>query len=144
MKNKLTLIIDKAQVDAYNAKYKSEHPRSRNVAIKSPLHPSINQWMILRRIAMNQLKQKYGDFTVFVCERLGVNDLAIADCEIEFRTYYPTNRRHDPDNTVPKFFLDGLVAAGVLVDDSDRCIRKLTLMCALDREAPRSEIEIIY
>lgn len=56
--------------------------------------------------------------------------------------YYPTERRHDVDNTTPKFVLDGLVESGMVVDDDSKHIQKLTLQCGIDKERPRTVLKI--
>lgn len=55
--------------------------------------------------------------------------------------YFPTRARRDPDNYSGKLILDGLTAAGVIVDDSfDRI--ELRLRGDYDKAAPRVEIEV--
>ena len=56
--------------------------------------------------------------------------------------YYPTNRRHDIDNSVPKFILDGLTESGMIIDDDSSHITRLTLECYVDKENPRTELTI--
>jgi len=55
--------------------------------------------------------------------------------------YFPDAIRRDPDNYAGKMILDGLTAGGVIVDDSFNCIR-LVLDGQIDRENPRTEIEV--
>ena len=59
-----------------------------------------------------------------------------------FTTYMPTKRRIDPDNTVPKFILDGFSESGLIIDDDGRHLRSLTLKTDYDKERPRTEINI--
>lgn len=110
--------------------------------IKQPYHESINQWMILRRAAMNALKQRWKDFIKWFVNEQGYANLRIEKCEIRQRVFYPTNRRRDIDNTVPKFVLDGLVESGMVVDDDYKHITKLTLECGVDSACPRTELDI--
>ena len=56
--------------------------------------------------------------------------------------YFKTRVRHDPDNYSGKFILDGLVKAGILQDDSFNNIQ-LILKASVDKEKPRTEINII-
>lgn len=91
---------------------------------------------------MNALKQKWKDFICWFVNEQGYSNLRIEKCEISQKVYYPNNRRHDIDNTVPKFILDGLIESGVIVDDDCRHITKLTLSCDFDKENPRTEIYI--
>lgn len=61
---------------------------------------------------------------------------------MKFMTYYGTNRRHDVDATTPKFLLDGFTESGFIVDDDYLHLKKITLECGVDKENPRTEIEI--
>lgn len=92
---------------------------------------------------MNALKQKWKDFIKWFISERGYANLHIEKCEIYQTIYYQTNRRHDIDNSVPKFILDGLVEGGMIVDDDCRHITKLTLRCEVDAEHPRTELQII-
>ena len=96
--------------------------------------------MIMKRAMMNALKQKWKDFIVWVIEDKGYTNLHIEQCKILFKTYYNSNRRHDPDNSTPKFILDGLCLSGFLIDDSSEVIKKLSLECFSDVGNPRTEI----
>lgn len=55
--------------------------------------------------------------------------------------YFKTRARRDPDNYSGKMIMDGLVNAGVIKDDSFKCI-DLVLKGRHDKENPRTEIEI--
>ena len=59
-----------------------------------------------------------------------------------FTTYYKTNRRHDVDNSVPKFILDGFSESGFINDDDITHLVRLLLQCAVDKDNPRTEIII--
>lgn len=142
MENTITLTIDGSVLEEYNAYYFAEHPRAHKEPIPHPYHESINVWMIMRRPMMNALKQKWKDFICWFVESKGYSNLHIEKCEIYQTVYYPNNRRHDPDNSVPKFILDGLVQSGMLSDDDNKHIEKLTLRCLVDTEYPRTEITL--
>ena len=142
MENTITLTIDKSVLEEYNAYYFAEHPKAHKEPIPHPYHESINVWMIMRRPMMNALKQKWKDFICWFVESKGYSNLHIEKCEIYQTVYYPNNRRHDPDNSVPKFILDGLVQSGMLSDDDNKHIEKLTLRCLVDTEYPRTEITL--
>ena len=111
--------------------------------IGHPYHPSINEWMIMKRPQMNATKQKWKEFVVWFVGQQGYANLRIEKCDIEFRTFYYTNRPHDCDNSVPKFILDGLVDSGMLVNDDNRHVVSLKLECFVDAKRPRTEIDII-
>lgn len=138
----IRLIINNEVLDRYSDYYFSIHTRATKRPIKYPYHESINAWMIMRRPQMNALKQKWKDFICWFVNEQGYSNLRIEKCEISQKVYYPNNRRHDIDNTVPKFILDGLIESGVIVDDDCRHITKLTLSCDFDKENPRTEIYI--
>ena len=64
--------------------------------------------------------------------------------EITFR-WYTKNNKKDPDNVTAgqKFILDGFVAAGLLVNDTRKYIKKLTHeFPEPDKDKPRVEVEI--
>ena len=122
--------------------YFVRHPRAKKKPIKHPYHESINTWMIMKRAEMNALKQKWKDFVVWFIEDQGYSNLHIERCEMTYKCYFATHRRHDNDNTVPKFIQDGLVESGFVEDDDSECITSLTLQCGVDPEHPRTEIRI--
>lgn len=139
----IKLIIDNTVVDKYNKYYFSLHPRAKKKAIEHPYHPSINTWMILPRIQMNALKQKWKEFIVFWIHEIGLENKRLESFEMIFTTYMPTKRRIDCDNTVPKFILDGFSEAGFIVDDDGKHLKSLTLRTGYDKYNPRTEIEVI-
>ena len=61
--------------------------------------------------------------------------------EIHITYYFKDRRRRDPDNYSGKMLLDPLVKEGIIVDDSFNHI-ELRLSASVDRENPRTEIEI--
>lgn len=142
MIEQIKLVIDRDVLNRYTDIYFTQHPRATKPPIKQPYHESINQWMILRRAAMNALKQRWKDFIKWFVSEQGYANLRIEKCEITQSVYYPTNRRHDIDNSVPKFILDGLVESEMVVDDDMKHIKKLTLEGDVDAEHPRTELEI--
>ena len=136
----MKLVIDRAAVSKYTEYYFSVHTKARKEPIKNPYHESINEWMIMPRPMMNALKQKWKSFIVWFIENQGYTNLRIKRCELRFDTYYMTDRRHDTDNSVPKFIIDGLCESGFLEDDDSKHIEQLTLKCHVDAAAPRTEI----
>ena len=138
----IKLTIDNKVLDRYAEHYFEEHPRASVRPIKHPFHESINTWMIMRRAQMNALKQKWKAFIIWFVNEQGYSNLCIDQCEILQVIYYPTNRRHDTDNSTPKFLLDGLVESGMIVDDDSKHLRRLTLECNVDESHPRTELYI--
>ena len=143
MTKTIKLIISNDTLSEYEKHYFSLHPRATKKPIPYPFHESINKWMIMKRPMMNSLKQKWKDLVVWFVNNQGYANLRINKCEIIQTIYYPTNRRHDIDNTVPKFILDGLVDSRMIVDDDSKHITRLTLQCDVDKNNPRTEILII-
>ncbi len=86
----------------------------------------------MNRQRMNALKGKWKDFIVWFIDRQGYANLRITRCELVFTTYFYSNRRHDVDNTCPKFILDGLCQSGFIVDDDSKHVTQLTLRCGVD------------
>lgn len=138
----IKLVIDNNVLEQYEAYYFTIHKKASKRPIAHPYHESINTWMIMKRPMMNALKQKWKDFIVWFVRAQGYANLRIEKCEIEQTVYYPNNRRHDIDNSVPKFVLDGLVESGMIIDDDCKHITKLTLKCETDNEYPRTELII--
>lgn len=135
-------MIDNKVLEKYEKYYFSIHTKAKKKPIANPYHESINVWMIMKRPMMNALKQKWKDFIVWFVDNQGYTNLRIDKCEIVQTVYYPNNRRHDTDNSVPKFILDGLVQSGMIVDDDSSHICKLSLKCKTDIKHPRTELLI--
>jgi Holliday junction resolvase RusA-like endonuclease len=138
----IKLTITNETVDAYCAHYFTQHPRARKRPIEHPYHPSINVWFILPRLQLNALKQKWKDFTVWWLNDIGLANKKIEKCKMRFVSYYPTKRRVDCDNQIPKFILDGMVESGFIVDDDSHHLTSLTIECGYNKENPCTEIYI--
>lgn len=136
------LVIDNSLLDEYNIYYFKNHPRAKKKPIEHPYHPSINKWMILPRIQMNDLKQKWKDFIIWWIKKLGYTNLMLDKVEMTTITYMPTKRRIDVDNTVGKFILDGLTESGFWIDDDSTHLKSLTLKAGYDKDNPRMELYI--
>ena len=136
------MIMDQQLIDEYNQYYFKKYPRAKKPAIEKPRHPLLNTWMILPRIQMNSLKQKWKFFGVWWCKKLGYDGLMLDKFDVEVITYMPTRRRSDCDNTVPKFLLDSFTEAGFIVDDDYKHLQSLTLRMGYDKDNPRTEIII--
>lgn len=126
----------------YEVFYFQIHTKAKKKPIAQPYHESMNTWMIMKRPMMNALKQRWKDFIRWFVNEQGYSNLRIEKCEVRQIIYYPTNRRHDTDNSTPKFILDGLVESGMIIDDDSEHITKLTLECAVDKGYPRTELYI--
>lgn len=138
----LNLVLDQKVLDEYNTYYFKKYPRRSKAPIEHPYHESINKWFVMQRPQMNALKQRWKEFCIWWIENLGLSEKKLDQFEMTFTTYMPTKRRIDPDNTVPKMILDGLVESGFIIDDDGRHLRSLTLKTDYDKERPRTEINI--
>lgn len=138
----ITLVIDGDTLLQYEEYYFSIHKKAKKKPISNPYHESINQWFIMKRPMMNALKGRWKDFIKWFVESQGYASLHIEKCEMKFVTYYQTNRRHDVDNSCPKFIIDGLVEGGFVIDDDMKHITSLTLTCGVDQDRPRTEIYV--
>lgn len=139
----IKLTLDQTVLDKYNKYYFLEHPKAKKVPIEHPYHPSINTWCILPRIQMNALKQKWKDFVKFWMKLERLENRQLDNFDIILTVYFNTKRRHDTDNQVPKFILDGFTESGFIVDDDEKHLHSLTLKTGYDKETPRTEFEII-
>ena len=139
----IKLTLDQAVLDKYNKYYFLEHPKAKKAPIDHPYHPSINTWCILPRIQMNALKQKWKDFVKFWMKLERLENRQLDNFDIVLTVYFNTKRRHDTDNQVPKFILDGFTESGFIIDDDEKHLHSLTLKTGYDKENPRTEIEII-
>ncbi len=92
---------------------------------------------------MNALKQSWKNFIVWYIKESGYENLKLDDVDIIYNIYHPTKRRTDPDNYTPKFIHDGFVESGFLLDDDREHLKSLTIRCHVDKNNPRTEIEII-
>ena len=136
------LVIDQAVVNEYCQEWFKIHPRAKKPPIEKPHHPLLNTWMILPRIQMNALKQKWKDFGMWWIEKLGYKDLKLNKFTMTFITYMPTRRRVDADGTTPKFLLDAFTESGFIIDDDGKHLQSLTLQTGYDKEWPRTEIYV--
>jgi len=62
--------------------------------------------------------------------------------DIKVAVYRGNLRRFDSDNVVDKFYIDGLVQAGVLIDDSYQYVRWAASAIFIDKDNPRVVIEV--
>ena len=138
----IKIVIDNSTLTEYEKYYFKQHPRATKKPIANPYHESINQWMIMKRPMMNALKKRWKEFVCWLIDNQGYSNLRIEKCDIQVKTYYKTNRRHDVDNSVIKFILDGFSESGFIVDDDSKHVKSLLLECFVDKENPRTEIYI--
>jgi Holliday junction resolvase RusA-like endonuclease len=136
------IVSDNGTLDEYLEYYFKKYPRRQKKPIEHPWHPSINEWFILMRPAMNELKQKWKEYIVWLVDKHGYKNLKIDNCEITYKFFMPSLRRADTDNFSPKFVQDGLTMAGVVIDDDYTHVNPLHIELGYDKENPRMEIII--
>ena len=116
--NIITITVDEEELKDYNKYYFHKYPKRRKAPIEKPMHPSINQWMIMKRPQMNDVKQKWKEFIIWLIKKYELQNKKIEKCNITYVLTFPTKLRRDLDNYSMKFLNDGLVESQLLVDDS--------------------------
>lgn len=84
-------------------------------------------------------KKRWADLIALFCTPKPQEPISYARITLAY--YFGDRRRHDPDNYAGKMILDGLVKAGIILDDSFDCIQ-LELNGYYDKNHPRVEISI--
>lgn len=131
----IKIIIDENLLKTYYDNYYFvRYPKRKKKPITKPSFPTLNSWIILSRMAMNNLKQQWKEFGEWIITYYGYNNLNIDDCSISFEHIFKTKKRRDPDNYIPKFFLDAMVSSNMLIDDSLDVIKQLSLRCIYGEE----------
>lgn len=118
--------------------------KNQTLIIKGSL-PSLNEYISAlnrNRYAGNHMKQVNTDLVYFECRSQKLE--AVLEPVIIHYTWYMENKRKDVDNVsfAKKFINDGLVLAGILVDDSQKYVKGFTDTFFIDKNAPRIEISL--
>lgn len=137
-----TIIFDNKAVSDYKEHYFKTYPRRSKFPIKSCIHPSINEWFIMKRVQMNQYKQAWKEFTIWLVKKYEYENLNIEKASVTYKYYFDTKRRQDVDNRICKFVNDGLIETKVFVDDCYAYINPMVLWGGYDKEYSRMEIII--
>jgi Holliday junction resolvase RusA-like endonuclease len=146
MKTKITklqkIIIDENVLKKYKKYYFEKYPGRRTFPLDKPFPPSLNKFIAMRRMAQNNLKQKYKEFAIWLASYYNIANLNIEKAIFKYTFFFPDRRRRDFDNLLlsPKFFNDGFVLAGVLVDDNGERLKLEFLPFEYDKDNPRLEI----
>lgn len=108
--------------------------------IISAIPPSNNRYIGRdKRWEYREVKKQWETLARAVCKPLPEKPIEKAVVTLHY--FFKDKRRRDPDNYSGKMILDGLVKAGVIVDDSFGNI-ELVLSAGVDKEKPRVEITI--
>ena len=84
-------------------------------------------------------KKRWAEMIAWLCRPKPSTPIPKAQVTLDY--YFGDRIRRDPDNYSGKMVLDGLVKAGVILDDSFDCIR-LQLNGHYDKNYPRLEITV--
>ena len=79
--------------------------------------PSLNRWAHLHWLKQRQIKQDWAWLIKAACLAAKVGRPSYRLAGVEITLIFPVVRRRDIDNYAPKMILDGLVNAGVILDD---------------------------
>ena len=77
--NVIKLVIDNDVLARYNEYYFALYPKRKKEPIAHPYHESINTWMIMKRAAMNALKQRWKDFIRWFVDEQGESGMIVDD-----------------------------------------------------------------
>ena len=141
---KYNITIDEKLLNEYYDYYFEEYPRRRVKPIKGIFPPSLNAFTAMKRIQQNNVKQKYKEFSKWMASYYGIANLQMEKIRIDYKFYFGDRRRRDMDNMMitPKFINDGLVDAGVMIDDDGKHLHIGFEPFKYDKEHPRIEMEI--
>lgn len=103
--------------------------------------PSLNEFYRMQPYQQNRVKTECDEAVKLAAKAARIRQVQRA--RFHFKWYEP-NRRRDLDNVAfaKKFIFDGLVKAGVLIDDGPRYVPWFSDEFACDRENPRIRVEI--
>lgn len=142
--NEIKITINNEILEKYYEHYFEIYPKRKKRFIKSPIPPSLNNWMIMPRFQMNNQKQNWKEFGRWLVEYYELENKKIEKCNIIIEYFFNSKRRHDADNYTPKNLFDSFTVSGLLVDDDFDHVESLTIKGNYSKDDPRTEINIIY
>ncbi|RKZ11047.1 hypothetical protein DRQ25_00885 [Candidatus Fermentibacteria bacterium] len=97
------------------------------------------------KFAGSKIKKEETDRVALEAKAARIKPVVNYPVFIQYR-WYSKDRRKDIDNVAfaKKFINDGLVVAGVLKDDSRKCVRGFSDYFFIDKKNPRVEVYIIF
>lgn len=110
--------------------------------------PSLNQWSRMHWSKAAKIKKQwendifYSTRVVKQVDEKVCKKMPYKQAKIKITYYFKTKHRHDKDNYTPKFILDGLVKAGIILDDSDKIIGQTEIIFDYDKDNPRTKVMI--
>lgn len=127
------VLISKAQWDAQNI------PNGIIFIVPENM-PSLNVWKRWHWAKQKRFLDRLTYSIGLLAIRLGKPSFDKARVEVVH--YHRIRNRHDPDNYTPKFLLDALRYAGVLIEDNSKVLELPEPKFETDREAWRTEVYI--
>lgn len=100
---------------------------------------SLNRLLRMHYRARMRERDKW---VLLVRKYAGPVGVRFARAQVRLTYFFRDGRRRDPDNYAGKLIMDALVACGLLVDDSFSHV-DLLLSGGVDKDAPRTEIEVV-
>ena len=79
--------------------------------------PSLNKWARLHWAKQREIKQEWAWLVKAACLAAKVGRPGYKMATVKITLIFPVMRRRDIDNYAPKFLLDPLVGAGIILDD---------------------------
>ena len=106
---------------------------------------SLNDLLSIDSMAYGNLKKRWGEFGVWLCEKYGHSNMNYKNAVVEYRIFSENNARKDIDNYIggAKLPNDGLfVKSGMFEDDCCIYINPFIGAIEYDKDNPRTEIRI--
>ena len=104
--------------------------------------PSLNKWSRMHWAKAAEIKRQWEADVYYTAYGQRPKE-PYKKAKVTITYFFKTKQRHDLDNYTPKFILDGLVKAHILLDDRAEYIGMAELIQGYDKENPRTEIIII-
>lgn len=144
--SEIKIVIDKDIIEEYYKYYFDKYPKRKVKPIESPIPPSLNRFVAMKRMQQNNVKQKYKEFAEWLASYYKIANLNLVSATMVFKFYFPDRRRRDFDNLMltPKFLNDGFVNVRVLKDDSGDILKIRFENFEYDPKNSRVEITFIY
>lgn len=151
--NKILITLDRDTFNEYRKAYFKENPRARVFPFDTKGKTkkvrysvlSLNDLLPITSPIYNNLKEKWGNFGIWVAKKYGLSDKQFTNSMIELRVFSETKAQKDCDNVAGgyKVLGDGLIVqSGMFVDDNYNHINPLLIICDYDKENPRFEVRI--
>ena len=103
--------------------------------------PSLNKWSRMHWAKAAEIKKQW-EANVYYASFSQRPKEPYKKAKVTITYFFKTKQRRDLDNYVPKFILDGLVKAHIILDDRAEYIGMTELIQEYDKENSRVEITI--